>query len=90
MSIKDTHILSERPKRGTRVSQKQLDEYDRVERLVNEVQCDLVNGVLRSDIFRKFKEGLYENLGEKKIGDRQIQYYIAAAWEKMKEVFING
>lgn len=85
MSIKDTHILSERPKRGTRVSQKQLDEYDRVERLVNEVQCDLVNGVLRSDIFRKFKEGLYENLGEKKIGERQIQNYIATAWAKMKE-----
>lgn len=85
MSIVDTHILGEKPKRGTRVSQKQLDEYDRVERLVNEVQCDLVNGVLRSDIFRKFKEGLYENLGEKKIGDRQIQYYIKAAWDKMKE-----
>ena len=85
MSIVDTHILGEKPKRGTRVSQKQLDEYDRVERLVNEVQCDLVNGVLRSDIFRKFKEGLYENLGEKRIGERQIQNYIATAWAKMKE-----
>lgn len=85
MSLVDTHILQEPPKRGTRVSQKQLDEYDRVERLIEEIQCDLVNGVLRSDIFRKFKEGLYENLGEKKIGERQIQYYIKAAWEKMKE-----
>lgn len=68
-----------------RVSQKQLDEYDRVERLIEEIQCDLINGVLRSEIFRKFKEGEYENLGEKKIGERQIQYYIKAAWEKMKE-----
>jgi hypothetical protein len=41
--------------------------------------------VLRSEIFRKFKEGEYDNLGEKKIGERQIQYYIKAAWEKMKE-----
>lgn len=80
-----THIENKRPKRGTRLSQRQLDEYDRVERLINEVQCDLVNGVMRSDIFRKFNEGLYENLGEKKIGERQIQNYIKAAWEKMKE-----
>ena len=79
-----TH-MSEKPKRGTRLSQKQLDEYDRVERLINEVQVDLVNGVLRSDIFRKFNEGMYENLGDKKIGERQIQNYIQAAWHKMKE-----
>ena len=80
-----THVEASKPKRGTRLSQKQLDEYDRVERLINEVQCDLVNGVLRSDIFRKFKEGLYENLGEKRIGERQVQNYIQAAWTKMKE-----
>lgn len=85
MPLVSAHITGEKPKRGTRLSQKQLDEYDRVERLVNEVQCDLVNGVLRSDIFRKFKEGLYENLGEKRIGERQIQNYIATAWAKMKE-----
>lgn len=85
MSLVDTHILQETPKRGTRVSQRQLDEYDRVERLIEEIQCDLINGVLRSEIFRKFKERQYENLGEKNIGERQIQYYIKAAWEKMKE-----
>lgn len=85
MSLVDTHILQEPPKRGMRVSQKQLDEYDRVERLIEEIQCDLINGVLRSEIFRKFKERQYENLGEKNIGERQIQYYIKAAWEKMKE-----
>lgn len=85
MTLVKTHIQNNKPKRGTKLSQRQLDEYDRVERLINEVQCDLVNGVLRSDIFRKFNEGLYENLGEKKIGERQIQNYINAAWEKMKE-----
>lgn len=85
MSLVDTHILQEPPKRGMRVSQKQLDEYDRVERLIEEVQCDLINGVLRSEIFRKFKERQYENLGEKNIGERQISYYIKAAWDKMKE-----
>lgn len=85
MALVDTHLLQDKPKQGKVVSQKKLDEYDRVERLINEIQCDLVNGVLRSDIFRKFKEGLYENLGEKKIGERQIQNYITAAWHKMKE-----
>lgn len=85
MTLVKTHIQNNKPKRGTKLSQRQLDEYDRVERLINEVQCDLVNGVLRSDIFRKFNEGLYENLGEKKIGERQIQNYVNAAWEKMKE-----
>ena len=85
LTLTDTHVSNSYCKRGKRLSQKQLDEYDRVERLINEVQCDLVNGVLRSDIFRKFNDGLYENLGEKKIGERQIQNYIKAAWEKMKE-----
>lgn len=85
MALVDTHLLQDKPKQGKVVSQKKLDEYDRVERLISEIQCDLVNGVLRSDIFRKFKEGLYENLGEKKIGERQIQNYITAAWHKMKE-----
>lgn len=85
MALVDTHLLQDKPKQGKVVSQKKLDEYDRVERLISEIQCDLVNGVLRSDIFRKFKEGLYENLGEKKIGERQIQNYIVAAWAKMKE-----
>lgn len=85
MPLTDTHVSNSYCKRGKRLSQRQLDEYDRVERLINEVQCDLVNGVLRSDIFRKFNDGLYENLGEKKIGERQIQNYIKAAWEKMKE-----
>lgn len=85
MPLVDSHILREPLKRGTRVSQKQLDEYDRTQRLIEEVQCDLVNGVLRSTIFRKFKEREYENLGEKNIGERQIQNYIKAAWEMMKE-----
>lgn len=85
MSLVDTHLIFEPPKRGTRVSQRQLDEYDRVQRLIEEVQVDLVNGVLRSEIFRKFKERVYENLGEKAIGERQIQNYIKAAWELLKE-----
>lgn len=81
------HLLDngEPSKRGKIVSQKQLDEFDRVERLIEEVQVDLVNGVLRSEIFRKFSERQYANLSEKNIGERQIQNYIKAAWLKMKE-----
>ena len=47
---------------------------------------DLVNGVLRSEIFNKFRDRQYENLHPTKdIGDRQIQNYIAAAWQLMRE-----
>lgn len=73
-------------KRGKRLSQRQLDEYDRVQRLIEEIQVDLVNGVLRSEIFNKFRDRRYENLHPtKNIGERQIQNYIKAAWELMRE-----
>lgn len=85
MSLIDTHITQAKPRRGTRVSQSQLDEYDRVQRLIEEIQVDLVNGVLRSEIFNKFRDRQYENLGKKDIGERQIQNYIKAAWELLKE-----
>ena len=87
--ISESHInpvLDDRkPKRGKRVSQKQLDEYDRVQRLIEEIVVDLTNGVMRSEIFNKFRDRLYENLSEKNIGERQIQNYIKAAWEIIKE-----
>lgn len=84
MALKQNHL--EPLKRGKRVSQKQLDEYDRVQRLIEEVQVDLVNGVLRSEIFNKFRDHQYENQNPKKdIGERQIQNYISAAWELMRE-----
>ena len=45
-----------------------------------------MNGTLRSEIFNKFRERQYENLNPKKdIGERQIQYYIKAAWDLVKE-----
>ena len=84
MSLKENHLQP--LKRGKRLSQKQLDEYDRVQRLIEEIQVDLVNGVLRSEIFNKFRDRRYENLHPTKdICDRQIQNYIAAAWELMRE-----
>lgn len=84
MALKENHLQP--LKRGKRLSQKQLDEYDRVQRLIEEIQVDLVNGVLRSEIFNKFRDRRYENLHPTKdIGERQIQNYIAAAWELMRE-----
>lgn len=85
MSLVDSHLHHTSAKRGKRVSQKQLDEYDRVQRLIEEIQVDLVNGVLRSEIFNKFRDRQYENLSEKNIGERQIQNYIKAAWELLRE-----
>jgi len=84
-SLVKTHIEQSSPKRGKRLSQKQLDEYDRVQRLIEEIQVDLVNGVMRSEIFNKFRERMYNNLSKKDIGERQIQNYIKAAWEVLKE-----
>lgn len=84
-NIVDSHVENGKPRRGKRVSQSNLDEYDRVSRLIEEVTCDLVNGVMRSEIFSKFHNRQYENLGKKDIGDRQIQNYIKAAWEIMRE-----
>ncbi len=84
MALKENHLQP--LKRGKRLSQKQLDEYDRVQRLIEEIQVDLVNGTLRSEIFNKFRERQYINLNPKKdIGERQIQNYIATAWELMRE-----
>lgn len=85
MALSDTHVAIKGLKRGKRMSQRTLDEYDRVQRLIDEVHCDLVNGVMRSEIFNKFKERIYENLSEKDIGERQIQNYIKAAWELIQE-----
>lgn len=85
MALIDTHIGQDKCKRGKKLSQRQLDEYDRVQRLIEEIQVDLVNGVLRSEIFNKFRERQYENLSDKNIGERQIQNYIKAAWELLKE-----
>lgn len=85
MALIDTHIGQDKCKRGKKLSQRQLDEYDRVQRLIEEIQVDLVNGVLRSEIFNKFREREYENLSQKNIGERQIQNYIKAAWELLKE-----
>lgn len=84
MALKENHLQP--LKRGKHLSQRQLDEYDRVQRLIEEIQVDLVNGVLRSEIFNKFRDRQYENLHPTKdIGERQIQNYIAAAWELMRE-----
>lgn len=84
MALKENHLQP--LKRGKRLSQKQLDEYDRVQRLIEEIQVDLVNGTLRSEIFNKFRDRQYINLNPKKdIGERQIQNYIATAWELMRE-----
>lgn len=86
MSIVDNHLKLGRPKQGKKVTQRQLDEYDRVQRLIEEVQVDLVNGTLRSEIFNKFRDRMYENLHPtKNICERQIQNYIKAAWELLRE-----
>lgn len=84
MALFETHVTNKPLRRGANLSQQKLDEYDRVQRLIEEVQVDMVNGVLRSEIFNKFRDRKYENLGKKDIGERQIQNYIKAAWEMIR------
>ena len=46
----------------------------------------MVNGVLRSEIFNKFRERQYDNIHPTKdIGERQIENYIKAAWLMIRE-----
>ena len=76
MTLIDTHIGQSNCKRGKRLSQRQLDEYDRVQRLIEEIQVDLVNGVLRSEIFN-MRISLRRILGKGKsrITSRQLGNY---------------
>lgn len=40
---------------------KSLKEFNRIEDLLDEATCDLVNGISKSEILLKFQNGLYEN-----------------------------
>lgn len=53
-------------------------EYDRIESLLEEVVCDVVNGKSKSDIILKAQNGLYENQSKGVVYNTALEYYNAA------------
>lgn len=52
-------------------------EFDRVEKVLDEVTCDVVNGLPKSDIMLKLMNGEYENQNKGVHEDRAREYYNA-------------
>lgn len=61
-----------------------VTQFNRADRLLQEVLCDLVNGLTKNDIILKFAEKMYENQ-RKKIGEKQAKEYIKLAYLIMAE-----
>lgn len=55
-----------------------LKEYQRIEDLLEEVVCDVINGKSKSDILLKAQNGLYENQKKGVTYQRATEYYNAA------------
>lgn len=76
------HIHNDLPSRNTTVKNRAI--YNKNHDLLLEIQADLVNGVLRTEIFEKLKNKMYENSPERDIKERQLNYYIQTAQEMLK------
>ena len=60
-----------------KMSSKSLKEYNRVEDLLDEATCDLINGKSKSDIIIKLEGGMYENQTKKLTHKTALEYYNA-------------
>jgi pyruvate carboxylase len=90
MSISKTHFETDKSKRvpkktltpdgGYAWLPKNRKGYEKVERIIEEVACDIINGVPKSDIATKLKQSMYKSQEGKGIKDVQNQnaYYNAA------------
>ena len=58
------------------------DNYMRIERVLEEIVCDLTNGCGRYDVIRKLEQGLYESQ-EKPLSHSHSNTYYATAVERM-------
>ena len=88
MPLSDQHLIrnaSERKvgKRGKNKASCEM-QFRRADMLLQEVLCDLVNGLTRNDIIMKFKEKGYEHQ-KKSIGESQAKNYIYMAYKVMQE-----
>ena len=59
-------------------------KYQEIEDLIAALVCDLVNGVSRSDIITKLKEGLYDEQPQPYKESTAVNYYWAAT-QRLKE-----
>lgn len=89
MSIAKSHYNPDKKKRqpkatltpeGYMLVPENKKGYERTERIIEEIVCDIINGTPKSDCIAKLKEGLYDAQETKKIKDIQNQnaYYNAA------------
>lgn len=58
-------------------SSKSVKEFNRVEDVLDEVTCDLINGMSKSDILLKLHNGLYENQKKGITYPMALEYYNA-------------
>lgn len=71
MPLNKKHFLPNKKDRETKfyhpiykMGSKSLKEYQRIEDLLDEATCDVINGISKSDILLKFKNGMYENMSK--------------------------
>lgn len=57
--------------------------FDRVEEVLDEVVCDIINGKSKSDIYFKLKNGEYPNM-KKGLADPTIKEYYDAAMSRLR------
>ena len=84
MSLAKSHSNAKKKDRKALPNRKgdvNIDAYDRTERTIDMIYCDICNGVSRSDCIQKTMEGMYEN---NPISKRQAIFYYDAALDRFK------
>lgn len=88
MPLSNQHLIRNAAERniGKRGQNKAACEkqFNRADMLLQEVVCDIVNGLTKNDIILKFKQKGYENQ-KKSIGESQAKNYIYMAYKVMQE-----
>lgn len=83
----ESHSLpTYKERKAAKVKEAGLYNFNRwlkVDKTIDEVYVDLINGYTKSDIIQKLNEGVYENQKGKGIGYRTAQEYLDAAQERL-------
>ena len=95
MGLTSSHRSSEvkeRKPRAGKINGKvitNIEPYSKVEHIIDQIYCDIMNGVSRYHIKRKLMEGNYEGQ-EKGFSERHTYDYLTAANERIKNDFAMG
>lgn len=84
MSLDKKHFLPNHKDRKAdffhpiyKLGSKSLKEFNRVEEVLDQCTCDLINGLSKSDIIIKLENGLYESQTKKLTHNVALEYYNA-------------